>query len=379
MTACLFPRLDPLAVEGCLDNLDHFIADAPLILREERFPSSTTFAAVGGGRVQLAVLSELRSLLTDIAVECGFPQKGSTEDRARFDKRATAALADFGPLSGGEADRDDVWAFISTVLVPDIASWRFSGKSPGRYHGGVRNTFQRLWMRAWALDGGMQAGNDRWLLLEALSEDALVALTERPSLGADKRLSRAIAKSWDLTAKEIGRGKMEEVMRRAVIDIRVRNEIQMLTCLDEADLDSFVLSIFMKAAGSDEGPTSGKAQFAEHRKAPAEPDLPSSPVPDKDRKTGELEIQHAILELMLDGNIWSNADLKTQLAITLPLTEADRGVGARPAEELWENRVNNALGRARGSSLYAKGFVQNRGLGLHQITEEGRKYTLLKQ
>lgn len=93
-----------------------------------------------------------------------------------------------------------------------------------------------------------------------------------------------------------------------------------------------------------------------------------------DQRTGELEIQHAILELMLDSKVWSNADLKHKLKSILPLTNADRAVGARTNEALWENRVNNSLAPARNSSLYAKGHVENCGHGLHRITEKGRRY-----
>ena len=91
-------------------------------------------------------------------------------------------------------------------------------------------------------------------------------------------------------------------------------------------------------------------------------------------KTEELDIQHAILELMLDGRVWSNADLKQRLKAILPLTPADRAVGARTNEALWENRVNNSLAPARASSLYAKGHVENCGHGFHRITERGRRY-----
>lgn len=90
--------------------------------------------------------------------------------------------------------------------------------------------------------------------------------------------------------------------------------------------------------------------------------------------TGELEIQFAILELMKDRKIWSNAELKARLARILLLTPEDRSVGARSNEALWENRVNNALSPSRASSLYAKGHVENCGHGLHRITESGFKF-----
>jgi hypothetical protein len=94
-----------------------------------------------------------------------------------------------------------------------------------------------------------------------------------------------------------------------------------------------------------------------------------------DRAVGELEIQHAILGLMKDRKVWSNAELKQRLAKVLPWSETDRRASPkRPNERVWENRINNALSQARGSSLYAKGHVENVGHGLHQITERGYKF-----
>lgn len=90
--------------------------------------------------------------------------------------------------------------------------------------------------------------------------------------------------------------------------------------------------------------------------------------------TDEPNIQHAILQLMRDGRIWSNAELKARLAKLLPLTDEDRKVGERPNEAVWENRVNNALSRSRGKSLYRKGHVTNEGHGLHRITPKGLAY-----
>ena len=88
----------------------------------------------------------------------------------------------------------------------------------------------------------------------------------------------------------------------------------------------------------------------------------------------EQNIQHAILQLMSNKGAWTNAQLKRKLKDILPLTQADREVGERENEELWENRVNNALGEARASSLYSKGFVQKIRHGHHRITQEGLDY-----
>lgn len=392
MTVSLFPRLDPLCVDQCLENLDGLMEDAGRPLTEDRLPAGTGWAAIGGGQVSMGILAELRTLILEAASECGFPERGSVNDRARFDSLATAVLASFEPLASGEADRDDVWAFITTVLVPDIVAWRFANRSAERFEGGVRNALQRLWMRAWALDAGPEAGEERWKLVEFLTEDALVQLTERPSIGADRNLSLSIARAWARTAELVGASRMEDVMRRAIIDLRIRNEVQMLTLLDDTERQEQVDRIFARAAGLDVPDETRPAIVAhedadddDHRHSGATEGNVGHDVIDDDgddartadsekAKTGELAIQHAMLKLMLDGREWSNAELKDRLANILPLTEADRGVGARPAEELWENRVNNALGRARASSLYAKGFVENRGHGVHAITELGAAY-----
>lgn len=385
MTAVsLFPRLDPLVVEQCMSNIDDLIADSARPLVEDRLPAGTGWTAIGGGQIAFTVLEELRRLLVATARTCGFPERGSVSDRARFDALATAVLADFAPLASGEADRDDVWAFLTTVLAPDVVAWRFVNRSPDRFMGGVRNAFQRLWMRANALDRGTDANENRWELVERLTEDALVQITERPSVGADHRLSRTIADAWILTAEAIGIAKMEDVMRKAIIDLRIRNEIQMLAALEDGPLLAHVQQIFARAAGlkpADEPPPPviSRSEATTPDGAPQGPAIIPNTAEfrgDAKAKTGELAIQQAILELMLDGQEWSNGQLKARLANILPLTDADRGVGARPSEELWENRVNNALGRARASSLYAKGFVENRGHGVHVITSAGRAYLL---
>ena len=71
----------------------------------------------------------------------------------------------------------------------------FLDLSPKRFTGGVRNAFQRLWMRGSTLDRG-EDRPDRWGLVRALSEDAMVQIFERASISSDARLARAVAEAW---------------------------------------------------------------------------------------------------------------------------------------------------------------------------------------
>lgn len=86
----------------------------------------------------------------------------------------------------------------------------------------------------------------------------------------------------------------------------------------------------------------------------------------------ESDIQHAILELMKDRRVWTNADLKGRLSRVLRLSSRDRErANRRENEARWENRVNNALSSSRSSSLYAKDHVESIGHGQHRITDLG--------
>ena len=231
----LLPRLPAPAAEILLGQhmSDGFAAWSGFDHR--CLPAAVRFAATGGSQVSPTQLAELRDRMLQIAQSNGFEDTEPRASHAKFDAEMAALLAEDPLFASGEALRDDVWTFIGTSLAPDIVHWRF-GAAQERYLGGVRNTFQRLWMRGRALDRG--AGHrERWQLLDELTEDALVQITERPSLGGDPVLARAIAETWLRASRHYARSAMEPVMRRAALRIRIRNEIRSL-----ADLPSELLT-----------------------------------------------------------------------------------------------------------------------------------------
>ena len=198
-------------------------------------PEAVRFAATGGSQVRPDQLEALRERIVRIARPKGKEDASVRATQAAFDAKVAASLAEDPLFQSGEALRDDVWTFVGTSLVPDIVHWRF-GTARERYLGGIRNAFQRLWMRGRALDRG--AGHrERWELLEELTEDALVQITERPSLGGDSVLARAIAEAWVRASRRHGKTAMEPIMRRAALRVRIWNETRSL-----ADLPSGVLA-----------------------------------------------------------------------------------------------------------------------------------------
>jgi len=241
----LLPRLHPADVEIALEQLESrgFSTD----IRHVREENDAWYAA-SGGRVSPETSAEIAEEIRQIAHDCGFPSSDRQADRTRFDHHSTAYLAGEAPaLDTGEAYRDDVWAFLSTVLLPDIVKWRFPTPAPERFHGGVRNTFQRLWIRGAVLDLG-EASPARWSLVESLSEDAMVQIFERASLASKAPLARAIAQAWVDFSKHHPHGQMEEIMRIAIKLIRLRNRIINLSMLPQQDLIKAVRREFAMAA-----------------------------------------------------------------------------------------------------------------------------------
>lgn len=230
----LLPRLPAPAAEQLLDEFLGSGSSAWPGFDPSTLPQAVRFAATGGTQASPRLLSEFREGILQIAEMNGFGRAGGRAGFAKFDAEAAAWLADRSFLASGEGLRDDVWAFLGVALMPDVVYWRF-GVARERYLGGVRNTLQRLWMRGRALDRGL-GSPDRWQLLDELTEDALVQITERPSLGGDPLLGRAIAEAWVRAAHQRGKGAMEAIMRGAVLRIRVWNEVRSLSDLPAAEL-----------------------------------------------------------------------------------------------------------------------------------------------
>jgi hypothetical protein len=243
----LLPRMSKIAVDTTLAMLSKNVDIKDIQSSLAQLPNWVTYAAVGGTRATNRELADLREMLNSIAKECQETAASSQSARSMFDARTAQVLALHPLFNSGEALRDDVWAFVSTYIALSSTIWRFGAGSADRFHGGVRNTFQRLWLRGSALDRGENSEN-RWVLLTSLSEDAMVAITERPSVASNPRIACGIAEGWVRWSNRVGRGAMEPIMRRAVMGIRLRNEVYSLSSLSQEDLAIAIDEEFRKAA-----------------------------------------------------------------------------------------------------------------------------------
>ncbi|MFK7891600.1 MAG: hypothetical protein AB8B63_12370 [Granulosicoccus sp.] len=245
----LLPRLPRQVTDPLLAELEVCAAQSDAI-RPMQLPPEVTYTESGGSRVGTQALRELCDGIRGIATDCGWPEADTVVARARFDAQAAAWLAVHPLLQSGEALRDDVWACLAICLLPDVALWRFDF-SPARLLGGVRNTFQRLWIRGNALDRGEHSDEPRWYLLETLSEDALVAITERPSIAADRQLALALAEGWVRCSAVFGSSVMESVMRRVILKVRMRAETELFCVLPPLELAQLIDREFALAGSRD--------------------------------------------------------------------------------------------------------------------------------
>lgn len=260
----LLPRLPGPACDAIVRQ---FLSVGPCKwpgFQPDSLPPSVRFAATGGTPIGASALAGLRQELVVLAQRHGLKKGNDRSTLAEYDAAAAAWLARSDLFATGEALRDDVWGFVSAVVAPDIVHWRF-GASPDRYAGGVRNTFQRLFMRGRALDRGADH-EERWHLLNELTEDALVQVTERPSIGGDRTLAMAIGEAWVRAARYHGKAAMEDGMRRAILRIRILNETRALASLPPAILSNLLDQIFglpAQMANTDiDGPKVRQPDFA---------------------------------------------------------------------------------------------------------------------
>lgn len=261
--ALLLPRLPGPAADAIVQRFLDQDSKNWQGFNARRMPESVRFAATGGSRITEAQLQSVRDRLKELASKY-IADAGSTRvAHSRFDAIGAAWLAQEEAFASGEALRDDVWNFVGAVLAPDIVYWRF-GAARERYIGGPRNALQRLWMRGRALDRGI-SHPQRWQLLAELTEDALVQITERPSIGADPVLALALGEAWLRASRHYGKPAMEPIMRRAVLRIRIRNEIRALVELSTVDLSKVLDQAFGTPAATlgTEAPQEAK-QLAEN-------------------------------------------------------------------------------------------------------------------
>lgn len=224
------------------------------------------YQASGGDRLPDSQLLELRDAIIAIARDFGFPDQPPSrtrnEDYALFEYRVALCLADWEPLGTdhhsviAETTRRDWWSFLTLVVLPEVACWRWVSETQNnllkheRFLGGGRNTFQRIHRRVLCLDRGASHA-DRFGLIRDLKEDDFSAIIERPSLSSSPRIAVMLGEELlrmrdRLTAAGWGLGQQVDVYRQAIKDLCAYGIVIAFDVVDDDQLRMVVRDAFIR-------------------------------------------------------------------------------------------------------------------------------------
>lgn len=250
----LLPRLEVHEIDLVLAELNHLAPEpAPDLSRRvvEQLGLHPHWNRSGGTQASSGLRSQLVEQLHRIAVEQGYPEAPGLARQQAFDREACRRLRETEILqkAGGELYRASCWAGLVVFDMLDLVLWRHGvgnrKLSRDRLLGGNRNFLRRLWLRVDAMLLEPGANTDRWILVDGLTEDALVQIIERPSIASCPPLARAIGLVWMQLSDE--HHNMEQIMRLATRRLRARNETLALACLDTSTLVAEVRKAFAQA------------------------------------------------------------------------------------------------------------------------------------
>lgn len=217
----------------------------------------------GGLPITDVLLKHLRELIVSSARKHGFPGSRPTSF-LDFELEVAEAFAQWSPLwneegkPSGEALRNDCWTFITIVVLPDVALWRWPAKTDqegsggrswkGRMVGGMRNTFQRIFRRVMCLDRGVDH-LDRWGLIRQLQEDDFSAILERPGLSSNRDIAVCLGEEYIAMKQRLNQHSSavrQDVYRQATKAIRAYGFVQPLDLMPAENLARLIKDAFLR-------------------------------------------------------------------------------------------------------------------------------------
>lgn len=261
----LIPQIPAGIAEPLLAELA-LARSADLVPADElRYPQAIT-QPTGGLPITDTLLKELREPIVTAARKYGFPDSRPTSF-LDFELEVAETLAYWKPLwdaegkPSGEALRNDCWSFITIVVLPDVAIWRWparegeetsGGRSwKGRMVGGMRNTFQRIFRRVMCLDRGVEHP-DRWGLIRQLQEDDFSAILERPGLSSNREIAVCLGEEYLAMKQRLSQrtaADRQEVYRQATKAIRAYGVVQPLDLMSAENRAHLIQDAFRRYEG----------------------------------------------------------------------------------------------------------------------------------
>jgi hypothetical protein len=193
-------------------------------------------------------LRQLRSDVVSIAAGHGYPKQLPRGGYTIFDQQLAVHLYEAMGIVPAEAAAGGIWSFLATVLLPDVAAWRYPDRHRDRFIGSDlmigtsnRHVFGRLWARVCILGA---------LTSSRLGEDNVVNLLERPTFGGNPRLARAISEAYIRTVAASGIAQSQQLMRDAMKRLRRLAVVISFGALDDDQLWELLEEVFADSAAA---------------------------------------------------------------------------------------------------------------------------------
>lgn len=185
-----------------------------------------------------ADLQSLRDDIISVAKQYGYPNRSAEKSHAfsDFDREATHVFMAHVDAPVNDARSTELWNFITTVLLLDVASWRFPNTKNdpkfNRYLGSSpKSTFKKLWWRGHVLGD----------LSDKIGEDQSVALLERTSVAGDPRLPKTIIREFlDRTATKDASKNLSDQFRSTMLITKARLATVCVEALDDDQVAQLV-------------------------------------------------------------------------------------------------------------------------------------------
>lgn len=239
----LYPRLDRTPARELLHERRNCTLGELRQLGALAHPRAAP-AAVGGTPVDETRLEKVQSVVRLCASEAGFPDRLTRGREQTFDRPCAESIFETMGIVPGDAAAEGVWTFLTVVLVPEIAPWRYPEPPEERVLGRPRNVLRRLWWRAWSLGPDLDYAPDG---CTPLGEDEFVQIMERTSLSGSQTVARAIRDAvWraELAGSSVPRS---ELMRELTLRVRARRSHIAVDTLEPERLSTLMDEIAAEA------------------------------------------------------------------------------------------------------------------------------------
>lgn len=222
-----YPRLSRIAADERVNQIKNTDGTMAFALSDTQSTPVETGTVVPDEQLE-AVRRELQ------AATKSFPKTLRASEVAAWDAAAGRALYEHMKIAPADASHIDTWSFITLILLPDFALWRYPARQKNRLIGTHRNVFRRVWWRHHIIGKlAVPEGTN------PLGEDELVNIFERSRMARDHRLVRALAEE---IIAYTGAGR-SVFARKLTLRVRALTGSLLLDICSEASLKGMVSDV----------------------------------------------------------------------------------------------------------------------------------------